>query len=51
MGGRFSGVTLILKLLGRDLGWSLLTGDFYSKVVVRAGMTALSKTRTFENRI
>ena len=29
-GGRCSGVVLVLKLLGRDLGWSLLTGGRYS---------------------
>ncbi len=40
-GGRCSEVDLVLKLLGRDLGWSLLTGGRYSKVVVNTGLTVL----------
>jgi hypothetical protein len=38
-GGRCSEVDLVLKLLGRDLEWSLLTGGRYSEVVVNTGLT------------
>jgi len=41
-GGRCSEVVLVLKLLGRDLGWSLLTGGCYSEVVVSTGLTVHS---------
>ena len=40
-GGRCSEVDLVLKLLGRDLEWSLLTGGRYSEVVVSTGLTVL----------
>jgi hypothetical protein len=40
-GGRCSEVDLALKLLGRDLGWSLLTGGRYLEVVVCTGLTVL----------
>ena len=43
-GGRCSGVDLVLKMLGRDLEWSLLTGGCYSEVVVSTGLTVLPKT-------
>ena len=39
--GCCSEVDLVLKLLGRDLGWSLLTGGRYSEVVVSTGLTVL----------
>ncbi len=32
-------VILVLKLLGRDLGWLLLTDGRYSEVVVSTGLT------------
>ena len=38
-GGRCSEVDLVLKLLGRVLEWSLLTGGRYSEVVVNTGLT------------
>ncbi len=38
-GGRCSEVDLVLKLLGRDLEWPLLTGGCYSEVVVNTGLT------------
>ncbi len=41
-GGRCSEVVLVLILLGRDLGWWLLTGGRYSEVVVNTGLTVLS---------
>jgi hypothetical protein len=37
--GRFSEGDLVLKLLGRDLGWSLLTGGCNSEVGVTSGLT------------
>ena len=37
--GRYSEVDLVLKLLGRDLEWSLLTGGRYSEVVISSGLT------------
>jgi len=38
-----SEVVLVLKLLGQDLGWSLLTGGRYLEVVASTGLT----TKTF----
>jgi hypothetical protein len=38
-GGHYSEVDLVLKLLRRDLEWSLLTGGRYSEVVVSTGLT------------
>jgi hypothetical protein len=38
-GGRCSEVFLVPKLLGRDLGWSLLTGGCYSEVVDSTSLT------------
>jgi len=38
-GGCCSEVDLVLKLFGRDLGWSLLAGGCYSEVVVSSGLT------------
>jgi hypothetical protein len=38
-GGCCSEVDLVLKLLGQDLGWSLLTGGRYSEVVVSTSLT------------
>jgi len=38
-GGRCSEVALVQSLLGRVLGWSLLTGGRYSEVVVSTGLT------------
>jgi hypothetical protein len=38
-GGRCSEVDLVPKLLGRDLGRSLLTGGCYSEVVVSTSLT------------
>ena len=40
-GGRCSEVDLVLKLLGRDLEWPLMTGGRYSEVVVSTGLTVL----------
>ncbi len=40
-GGRCSEVVLVLKLLGQDLGLSLLRGGRYSEVVVSTGLTVL----------
>ena len=40
-GGRCSEVTLVLKQLGRDLRWLLLTGGHYSEVVNNTGLTVL----------
>ena len=40
-GGRCSEVDLVLKLLGRYIGWLLLTGGRYSEVVVSAGLTVI----------
>jgi len=37
--GRFSEGDLVLKLLGRDLGWSLLTSGCSLEVVVSSGLT------------
>ncbi len=42
-GGRCSEVVLGLNLLGRVLGWSLLTGGRYSEVVVNTGLTVFEK--------
>ena len=38
-GGRCSEVDLVLKLFGRNLEWSLLTGGRYLEVVVSTGLT------------
>jgi len=46
-GGRCSEVDLVLKLLGRVLEWSLLTGGRYSEVVVNTGLTVNSFTYCF----
>ena len=45
-------VTLVLNLLGRDLGWSQLTGGRYSEVVVNTGYIkiSISKKRTCKNQ-
>jgi hypothetical protein len=43
-GGRCSEVDLVLKLLGRDLEWPLLTGGRYSEVVVSTGLTVFKNT-------
>jgi hypothetical protein len=40
-GSRYLGVVLVLKLLERDLGWSLLTGGRYSEVDISTGLTVL----------
>ena len=40
-GGRCSEVDLVLKMLGRDLEWSLLTGGRYSEVVVNTCLTVV----------
>ncbi len=37
--GRFSEGDLVLKLLGQDLWWSLLTGGCSLEVVVSSGLT------------
>ncbi len=58
-GGHRSEVFLVIILLGRDLGWSLLIGDGYSEVVVSTSMYAfiiqpifyeLTKKKYIENR-
>jgi hypothetical protein len=47
-GGRCLEVNLVLKLLGWDLGWSLLTSGDYSEVVVNTGLTVIQKEIFFE---
>jgi len=47
--GRCSEVDLVLKLLGRDLEWSLLTGGRYSEVVVNTGLTVFAKSKINHN--
>ncbi len=42
-GGRCSEVDIVIKLLGQDLGWSLLTGGCYSEVVVSTSLTVLGR--------
>ena len=46
-GGRCSEVDLVLKLLGRDLVRSLLTGGRYSEVVVNTGLTVPLKEEKY----
>ncbi len=48
-GGHCSEVDLVLKLLGQDLRWSLLTGGRYSEVVVSTGLTVLLFHAHFQN--
>ncbi len=43
--GRCSEVNLVLKLLGRVLEWSLLTGGRYLEVVVNTGLTVFKNTK------
>ncbi len=41
LSGHCSEVALVLIMLGRDLGWSLLTGGCYSELVVNTSLTVL----------
>ena len=48
-GGPYSEVNLIINLVGPDSGWPLLTGGRCLEVVVRSGLTVLTKMAFFGN--